>query len=63
MDALDVVNIKKQQSRIKGRITITDLASNSYPPIDISEINISSNFNGELPIYQLFTWQHNCEAK
>jgi len=53
-DAVKILKVSPKSKTLKSELTMTDLAWNSYEPIDLSDIKIFSNVEFDLPVYQLF---------
>ena len=56
-DAIDVLELKPGSQKFIAEIRVTDLANNTYPPIDIStELILDAEQKVRIPVYSIFEW-------
>lgn len=56
-DAIDVLELKPGARKFIAEIRFTDLANNSYPPIDVStELMLDAEKGIKIPVYSIFEW-------
>jgi hypothetical protein len=56
-DAIDVLELKPGVQKFIAEMRVTDLANNSYPPIDVStELMLDAEKGIKIPVYSIFEW-------
>lgn len=58
---ISVLKVTPSNRILNAELTLSDLAYNTYEPIELANIKINSNINCEVPIYLLFEFLNNSE--
>ena len=58
---ISVLKITPSYRTLNAELTLTDLAYNTYEPIELANIKINSNIDCNVPIYSLFKFMNDLE--
>jgi hypothetical protein len=58
---ISVLKITPSYRTLNAELTLTDLAYNTYEPLELANIKINSNIDCNVPIYSLFKFMNDLE--